>query len=119
MKKLFFIDSTKKDIKGLPKEVKSVFRYALYVAQNGKHPPKSKILKGFGVAGILEIIQNFNKDTYRAIYTVRFKHAVYLLHVFKKKSKQGISTPKKDLDILKNRLTQAEKQYKTEVAYYE
>ncbi len=115
MKELFFVGSSRKDIKELPEEVKSVVGHALYLAQNGERPPKSKILKGFGGASVLEIVEDFNKDAYRAIYTVKFKYAVYLLHVFKKKSKQGIATPKKDLEILRERLARADQHYKTEV----
>lgn len=115
VKDLFFIGSTRKDSKNLPEEVKSVVGYALYLAQNGERPPKSKILKGFGGGGVLEVVEDFNRDTYRAVYTVKFKFAVYLLHVFKKKSKQGIATPKKDLELLRERLIRAERHYKERV----
>ncbi len=114
MKDLFFVGSTRKDSKNLPEEVKSVVGHALYLAQNGELSPKSKILKGFGGGSVLEIVENFNKDTYRAVYTVKFKFAVYLLHVFKKKSKQSIATPKKDLELLRARLSRAEQHYERE-----
>jgi phage-related protein len=65
-------------------------------------------LQGFGSAGVLEVVEDSRGNTYRAIYTVRFDAAVYMLHVFQKKSTQGIATRKQDLDLIKNRLKLAE-----------
>ena len=74
--------------------------YALYIAQCRGKSPNAKPMRGFLWAGVLEIVENFNTDTYRAIYTVRFKGTVYVLHAFQKKSKSGIATPKKDIDLI-------------------
>ncbi|MGK7892773.1 MAG: type II toxin-antitoxin system RelE/ParE family toxin, partial [Xenococcus sp. (in: cyanobacteria)] len=68
-------------------------------------------LKGFGGAGVLEIVENYDGDTYRAVYTVKFGDLVYILHAFQKKSKKGIQTPKQDLDLIKKRLKEAEIDY--------
>ena len=72
---------------------------------------EAKPLKGFGGAGVLEIIENYFSDTYRAVYTVKFAKAVYVLHCFQKKSKHGIATPKYEIDLIKQRLREAQKQY--------
>jgi phage-related protein len=74
----------------------------LYLAQIGDKHDDAKPLKGFKGAGVLEIVDNFDGDTYRAVYTVKFESAVYVLHVFQKKSKSGIATPKQDIDLIEN-----------------
>ena len=79
----------------------------LFLAQTGLHPPSAKPFKGFG-PGVIELIEDYDGDTYRAIYTVRLDTAVYVLHSFKKKSKQGIKTPQSDVDLIKRRLKDAE-----------
>jgi phage-related protein len=85
---------------------------ALDVAQQGEKHEVAKPLQGFGGAGVLEIIDDFDGDTYRAVYTVKFKGVVYALHAFQKKSKKGISTPKEEIDLVKKRLKAAEEHYK-------
>jgi phage-related protein len=77
------------------------------VAQTGQHPPSAKPLKGLG-GGTVELVEDFDGDTYRAVYTVRFSEAVYVLHAFKKKSKRGIKTPQRDIDLIVRRLKDAE-----------
>jgi phage-related protein len=99
--------SSKKDLVALPSSVVNLFGYALYVAQVGRRHDQTKILRGFGGASVLEVIESTNRSTYRAVYTVRFADAVYVLHVFQKKSKSGIATPKPDLDLIEERLKQA------------
>lgn len=101
-----------KDLRAFPEEVKDVIGVALDVAQQGEKHEAAKILKGFGGAGVLEVIDDFDGDTYRAVYTVKFKGVVYVLHAFQKKSKQGISTPKEAIDLVKQRLKAAEEHYK-------
>lgn len=86
--------------------------YALYRAQQGEKHPKAKPLRGFGGASVLEVVDDYDGDTYRAIYTVRFDEAVYILHAFQKKSKSGIATPKQDLDLIEARLRTAEEMHK-------
>lgn len=93
----------------MPNEVQQVFGFALYQAQIGLLHSDAKPLKGFGSAGVIEVVEDWRGDTYRAVYTVRFAQAVYVLHCFQKKAKRGIATPKKDLDLIRDRLKQVEK----------
>lgn len=80
------------------------FGFALDFAQRGDKHDDAKVLKGFGSAGVLEVIEDDISGTYRAVYTVKFDEAVFVLHAFQKKSKQGIATPKEDMEIIRNRL---------------
>lgn len=86
--------------------------YALHIAQDGGVHQRAKPLKGFSGAGVLEIVDNHDGNTYRAVYTVRFALAIYVLHVFQKKSKRGIATPKEEIDLVRSRLLRAEAHYK-------
>jgi phage-related protein len=81
------------------------------VAQAGDKHPDAKVLKYFGGAGVLEVVENYGGSTYRAVYTVKFEEAVYVLHVFQKKSKHGVATPKAEMDLIKQRLAQATRDY--------
>jgi len=110
---LLWIGSSRRDLKAFPDEVKDAVGYALFQAQLGKKAPAAKPLAGFGGAGVLEIIENFQTNTYRATYTVKFSELIYVLHVFQKKSKKGIATPKADVDLIKRRLILAEQDHKT------
>lgn len=94
--------------------MQQTFGFALYQAQIGMLHPNAKPLKGFGSAGILEIVESQLGNAYRAVYTVRFANAVYVLHCFQKKSKQGIETPKQELELIRERLRQAEFESKGE-----
>jgi phage-related protein len=89
--------------------VQDVVGYALYLAQEGGKHPDAKPLRGFGGAGVLEVVEDFDGDTNRAVYTVRFSDAVYVLHCFQKKSKRRGATPKKDVDLIRARLATAER----------
>jgi len=109
---LEWIGSSKKDLVALPDEVVHVFGYALYLAQIGGKHVQAKPLKGFGSAGILEVVEDWRGNTYRAVYTVRYAVRVFVLHVFQKKSKSGIATPKPDLELIKSRLKVAAKRAK-------
>lgn len=106
-RKLVWIGTSWKDLKSLPPTVRRTFGFALYAAQKGDWPPDAKPLKGFGGTGVLEIIEDHRGNTYRAVYTVRFATRIYVLHVFQKKSKSGISTPQHDIDLIKERLKKA------------
>lgn len=108
MKELIWMGSSRKDLREFPDEVKEVMGYALYLAQDGAKHPAAKPLKGFGGAGVLEIVEDFHGDTYRAVYTVRFAKRVYVLHAFQKKSKRGRETPQTEIDLIKKRLQGAE-----------
>jgi len=103
-----WMGSSLDDLKEMPEDVKDVFGYALHLAQNGKKHGDAKPLKGFKGAGVLEVVDDFKGDTYRAVYTVKIADAVYVLHCFQKKSKSGIATPKKDIDLIKQRLRDAQ-----------
>ena len=92
----------------LPDEVIDTFGYALYLAQTGKKHEQAKPLHGFGSAGVLEIVEDWRGNAYRAVYTVRFAAAVFVLHVFQKKAKSGIATPKQDMELIRGRLKVAE-----------
>jgi phage-related protein len=98
-------------MQALPFPARRTFGYALYAAQLGEKPPDAKPLKGFGGAGVLEVIEDYSGDTYRAVYTVRFAGTIYVLHVFQKKSKRGIGTPKQEMGLIKERLKRAEALY--------
>lgn len=108
IKPVVWVGSSRKDIKSLPDAVQDVFGYAVYLAQTGKKHPDAKPLQGFGGASVLEVVEDYRGDTYRAVYTVRFVEAVYVLHVFQKKSRRGFATPKPDLDLIKERLKRAQ-----------
>lgn len=116
MKRLIWIGSSRKDLRSFPDEVKDLMGYALYQAQLGLKAVTAKPLRGFGGAGILEIVDNYETDAYRAVYTVKFSEFVYVLHAFQKKSKKGIATPKPDIDLIKKRLSIAEEDYKIRCA---
>jgi phage-related protein len=107
-KALIWIGSSKKDIVALPVGVRKFFGHALHFAQSGEQHDAAKVMKGFGGAGVLEVVEDDSDGTYRAVYTIKFKEAVFVLHCFQKKSKSGISTPKKDMDIIQARLKIAE-----------
>jgi phage-related protein len=113
IKPVAWIGSSKVDLSAFPEEVKDSIGFALYVAQQGGKHRDAKPLRGFGGAGILEIVDDFDGDTYRAIYTVRFAGRVYVLHVFQKKSKTGIKTPKAEINLIQSRLKRAEEEHKT------
>lgn len=107
-KPLAWIGSSKKDLMALPLEVRKFFGHALDFAQRGDKHDAAKVLKGFGGAGVLEVVEDDQDGTYRAVYTVKFAQAVFVLHCFNKKSKRGIETPKEDMDIIRARLKVAE-----------
>jgi phage-related protein len=108
LKPVEWVASSYKDFVAFPDTVQDAMGFALYVAQTGGMPRSAKPLKGFGGAGVLEIVEDHRGDTYRAVYTVRFENAVYVLHAFQKKAKKGIATPKGDLELVQRRLTAAQ-----------
>lgn len=107
-KPLEWIASSYRDLMELPPDVRRRFGYALSLAQMGDQDDAAKVLKGFGGAGVLEVVEDDADGTYRAVYTVKFAEAVFVLHCFQKKSKRGIATPKPDMDIIRARLKVAE-----------
>lgn len=106
-----WVGSSKEDLRDFPEEVRGRVGGALWDAQLGLKAPYVKPLRGFGGAGVLEIVDDFDGDTYRAVYTVRFAGAVYVLHAFKKKSRRGIATPKTELDLIERRFKRAKEDY--------
>ena len=102
-----WVGSAKRDLDGMPEDVQDVFGHAIDLAQAGGKHPDAKALSGFGSAAVLEVVEDFRSDTFRAVYTVKFAGWVYVLHCFQKKSKSGIKTPKEDLDLIKARLKAA------------
>ena len=107
LKPLSWIGSSRGDLKEFPEEARQDIGFALFEAQRGQKPSAAKPLRGFGGAGVLEIIENFAGDAYRAVYTVKFQKVVYVLHCFQKKSTQGIKTPKHEIDLIHQRLKEA------------
>jgi phage-related protein len=106
-KPLKWVGSAKRDLDGMPEDVKDMFGHAIDLAQAGGKHLSVKALGGFGSAGVLEVVEDFRTDTFRAVYTVKFSGWVYVLHCFQKKSKSGIKTPKEDLELIKLRLKAA------------
>ena len=111
LKPLFWVGSSRRDIRTLPAVVKDTFGFALHRAQEGGKHEKAKPLKGYKGAGVLEVVEDDSGNTFRAVYTIRFAGAVYVLHVFQKKSKHGIATPKQELELIEQRLKWAESHY--------
>jgi phage-related protein len=111
LKSLGWIGRVKADLESFPSEVTRELGHALYLAQIGDKHPHAKPLKGFGGAGVLEVVEDHDGDTYRAVYTVRFAELVYVLHAFQKKAKKGIATPPQELDKVRLRLKRAEQEY--------
>ncbi len=103
-KPVAWIGSSYKDFRALPDPVQDLMGYALFLAQTGKMHPDAKPLKGFGGAGVLEVVDDHQDDTYRAVYTVKFEEALYVLHAFQKKSKQGRKTSPLDIELIRRRL---------------
>jgi phage-related protein len=108
-----FIGSSLKDLRRFPAKVQNRVGYALHQVQEGDEPLAAKALKGFGGRTVLELIDDFDGDTYRTVYTVRFADVVYVLHAFQKKAKRGIATPRQDIELIKSRLRDAELHYRT------
>jgi phage-related protein len=110
-KPVVWIGSAKDDLVTFPEEVVRAIGFALYEAQKGNKHPNAKPLHGFGGAGVLEVVEDHDGDTYRAVYTVRLAGRIYVLHAFQKKSRHGISTPRTEIDRVKARLRTAEQQH--------
>jgi phage-related protein len=108
LKPLIWVGSAKADLKAFPEDVRLVMGYALYLAQVGGKHPGAKPLHGFGGAGVLEVVEEHDGDAYRAVYTVRLAGVVYALHAFQKKSKSGIKTPQREIELVRRRLKAAE-----------
>jgi phage-related protein len=108
LKPVIWVGSSLKDLRAFPEPVQDRMGYALYVAQRGDRHRDTKTLSGFGGAGVVEVIKDFRGDMFRAVYTVRHADAVYVLHSFQKKSKTGRETPRRDMELIEQRLRDAE-----------
>ena len=106
-----WVGSSRDDLRGFPEEVRNRVGGALWEAQLGRKALYAKPLKGFGGAGVLEVVDDFDGDTYRAVYTVRFPGIVYVLHAFQKKSRRGIATPRQEITLIEARLLRAREDY--------
>jgi len=106
---LIWMGSSLRDLRSFPRQVRRDIGHALHAAQEGETDPATKPLKGFAGRSVVEIIADYGGDTWRAVYTVRFAEAVYVLHAFQKKSKKGIGMPKRDMDLIHQRLVAAER----------
>ncbi|MFO0845943.1 MAG: type II toxin-antitoxin system RelE/ParE family toxin [Gemmataceae bacterium] len=110
-KPVFWVASSRKDLRAFPRGVRQTFGQALFDAQTGGKHPDARPLKGFKGAGVLEVVEDDDGSTFRAVYTVKFAGVVYVLHAFQKKSKSGIKTPASEIEKVKARLKEAEKDY--------
>lgn len=106
-----WIGGSKDDLSAFPDDVKLRVGGALWDAQVGLKSPTAKPLRGFGDAGVLEVVADFDGNTFRTVYTVRFAEVVYVLHAFQKKSRRGIATPNAELDLIVARLARAREDY--------
>jgi phage-related protein len=107
------VGSAKRDLDAMPEDVKDVFGYAIDLAQTGGKHQDAKVMAGFGSAGVLEVVEDYRGDTFRAVYTVKFAGWVYILHCFQKKSKRGVETPKADMNQIRDRFKAAKKDFDT------
>jgi phage-related protein len=112
LKPIVWMGSSREDLRGFPEQVRRDIGHALYTAQQGSTDPAAKPLKGFGGANVMEIVDRHETNTYRAVYTAQFAGTIYVLHAFQKKSKRGIATPRKDIELIEDRLAAARKHYK-------
>jgi len=110
-KPFFWMGPSDDVLRDFPRAVRRTFGFALGLAQFGGKFIDSKPLKGFGGAGVIEIVEDFRSETYRCVYTVKFDEAVYVLHAFQKKSKSGNKTPREEIDLIKYRLKRAKEHY--------
>ena len=111
-KPIRWIGTSLRDLRSFPQAVRRDIGHALFTAQEGRTDPAAKPLKGFGGASVLEIVASHQGNAWRAVYTVRFQDAVYVLHVFQKKSTKGIATPTREIDLIKRRLAEAERDHR-------
>ncbi|CAH6223809.1 type II toxin-antitoxin system RelE/ParE family toxin [Citrobacter freundii] len=108
-KPLYWVGQARKDLLAMPEHVRDTFGFAFWLAQQGKQHSQTKPLKGFGGAGVLEVVEDYHGSAWRAVYTIQLKNAVYVLHVFQKKSVSGKATPKPEIDLIYQRLKAAQR----------
>ena len=109
LKPLVWVGTSRKDLRAFPEPVQDQMGYALYLAQRGSKHRNAKPLSGFGSGTVLEVVSDYRGDTFRAVYTVRHAAAIYVLHAFQKKSKAGRETPRREMELIKQRQGEAER----------
>lgn len=107
LRRVHWIGPSLEELRACPERVEDLVGYALYLAQDGSQHPRAKVLRG-PLRGVVEVVADDDGNTYRAVYTVKFREAVYVLHVFQKKSTHGIATPRHVLDLIQRRFRQAQ-----------
>ncbi len=108
-----WVGDAKENLQGFPNQVRKDIGHALYLVQTGQTPPTAKPMRGIE-SGVFEIVDDYDTNTYRAVYTVKIGRSLYVLHAFQKKSKRGIATPKREIDLIKRRLRRAKELAKQE-----
>jgi phage-related protein len=108
LKPVVWVGSSRKDLRKFPDPAQHQVGYAIYVAQRGGKHRNAKVLTGFGGAGVLEVVEDFRGDTFRAVCTLKYSDSVYVLHAFQEKSKSGRETPRRDMELIEKRLREAE-----------
>ena len=108
LKKVIWVGQSRTELRSFPDPVQDHVGYALYIAQRGGKHRDAKTLSGFGGAGVVEVVSDYRGDTFRAVYTVRFAGNLFLLHAFQKKSKTGRETPQREMDLIRQRLREAQ-----------
>jgi phage-related protein len=112
LKPVRWIGTSLRDFRSFPSSVRTDIGHALFTAQEGKTDPAAKPPKGFGGATVFEIVASHHGNAWRAVYTVRFREAIYVLHLFLKKSTRGIATPTREIEVIKRRLVETERDYR-------
>jgi phage-related protein len=107
-KPVVWVGSSRKDLSKFPDPVQHQVGYAICIAQPGGKHRDAKVLTGFGGAGVLEVVEDFRGDTFRPVYTLKYSDSVYVLHAFQKKSKSGLETSRRDMELIEQRLREAE-----------
>jgi phage-related protein len=108
LKPVIWVGASLKDLREFPAPVQDHMGYALYAAQRGGKHQDAKVLSGFGGAGVLEVVKDYRSDTFRAVYTLKYAGTIFVLHAFQKKSKSGRETPRRDIELIQQRLREAE-----------
>lgn len=115
MKPVVWIGSSKRDLMRFPKLAQKHIGFALKMAQLGEKHADAKSMRGFGGASVLEIVEDHDRETYRAVYTIRFAEVVFVLHCFQKKSHRGIATDRRDVELIRDRLRRAEELHRQQI----
>jgi len=115
LKPIIWVRSSKEDLKRFPLTAQKHIGFALKMAQMGEKHPDAKPMRGFGSGRVVEVVEDYDRNAYRVVYTVRFTEAVYVLHCFQKKSRHGIATDRRDIDLIKGRLARAEELHRQRI----